>query len=474
MFVSGLTPSSAHMERKRKINEQFPECWAEKFADRSTLPDPMWVYYHHRKWTNKTVGSVDGIDAIEKAFDLVKDFNEQCKKEVGDGDSKDFAKIAQSEDGETVVAIVDPFMRRVHKTVPQCGDIIFVDATSNIDRGDTNIVHFVCPSPVGGLPVVQLLLTREDQKTFDFGLTILEEVLPEYAFFDRGIEKGPAVIMTDDCDTERKCLSLHWGQSVLLLCTFHVLQAQWRWLWDQKHNIKHSDRAHLLHLLRKVMYAETPWELSNTLEELYADEVVHLYPQFIKHLLKDSLPKLKAWSIARRISEKLPTSNNNTNNYVESSFRYTKDIQFNRLRAFNLVDILSIVFDKSEFYANKVVEAANNRIESWLKVSGSKYTFDKTDISEEELDEIEPGIFVVPSEKDKEVSYLVDMHSRTCSCYRGRLQGPCKHKYTVAHLKNYPCFDVIPSNSPEMRQIYWFFGTGQKQDINKLVSLFTK
>ena len=177
-----------------------------------------------------------------------------------------------------MVAIVDPFKRRVHSTVPQCGEIIFVDSTSNIDRTDTKLVHFVCPSPVGGLPVAQLLLTREDVRTFEFGIKILKEVLPDNAFFNRGVDLGPQIFLTDDCDIERKCLSLHWRNAVLLLCTFHVLQAQWRWLWDNKHHIQHSDRAHLLQLIRKVMYAETPEELSEKLEDLYSDERVLHYP----------------------------------------------------------------------------------------------------------------------------------------------------------------------------------------------------
>ena len=64
----------------------------------------------------------------------------------------------------------------------------------------------------------------------------------------------------------------------------------------------------------------------------------------------------------RRITENLPAGQNNTNNLFEFSFTSVKDIQFNRIHAFNLTDMLSLVVDRSEWYVNKVIDAANNRI----------------------------------------------------------------------------------------------------------------
>ena len=154
--------------------------------------------------------------------------------------------------------------------------------------------------------------------------------------------------MTDDCDAERQALSGAWPSSVLLLCIFHVLQALWTWLWNQQNKIENKDRQVLLLKFRAVLYAETQEELADRLEDLYADDIVHKYPQFIKHLRRDIFPKMKAWSIERRISECLPTGNNNTNNLVESSFRYVKDIQFNRICAFNLTEMMSIIMDRSD------------------------------------------------------------------------------------------------------------------------------
>ena len=68
-------------------------------------------------------------------------------------------------------------------------------------------------------------------------------------------------------------------------------------------------------------------ELSAQLEIVYADPVGLKYPipQYQRHLTRYTFPKMAAWSLAHRITNKLTNFNNNTNNLVECSFRYTKE-----------------------------------------------------------------------------------------------------------------------------------------------------
>ena len=47
-------------------------------------------------------------------------------------------------------------------------------------------------------------------------------------------------------------------------------------------------------LFREVLYAENEADLSDRLEEMYADPTVLKYPQFLKHLIKDTFPKVTA------------------------------------------------------------------------------------------------------------------------------------------------------------------------------------
>ena len=74
--------------------------------------------------------------------------------------------------------------------------------------------------------------------------------------------------------------------------------------------------------------------------------------------------------------------------------------------------------------------------------------------------DLEGDSYLVPSESEEGVSYVVDMVTRCCTCPQGQLCGPCKHKVAVSRMKNVPCFDVLPTHSPEMRQTYMFIGTG--------------
>ena len=339
-----------------------------------------------------------------------------------------------------------------------------------LDRNDTKIFHIVCPSLIGALPLGELVTTREDAPTILHGLEMLKAILPKDAFYGRG-ELGPICIMTDDSDAERNALARAWASAILLLCVFHVLQAMWCWIWDSKHGIASSHKGHILQLFRTVLFAESESDLDSALEAMNSDPISQAYPQFHRHLEDDTLPKIKSWSLANRISMGLPTSHNNTNNLVESSFRYTKDIQFNRIKAFNLPDLLTTLLDNSQFYSEKCIDAANNVIESWLRNCNSKYYFGKSRIDPSKIISNSDGTFLVPSESVDSLIYLVDMKERYCSCNQGRLKGPCKHKALVSERFGVECFDVIPSNNPTMRQTFMYLGTGKKMDINWFLGL---
>ena len=87
--------------------------------------------------------------------------------------------------------------------------------------------------------------------------------------------------------------------------------------------------------------------------------------------------------------------------------------------------------------------------------------FSDPNIDPEKIIHLEGDSYLVPSESQEGVSYLVDMVTRCCTCPQGQLCGPCKHKVAVSRVKNVPCFDVLPTHSPEMRQTYMFIGTGR-------------
>ena len=246
-----------------------------------------------------------------------------------------------------------------------------------------------------------------------------------------------------------------------------LLQALWSWLWDAKHTISKDDRPALLRLFRQVLYSENESDLSENLENVYASSVSLKYPNFQAHLMFDIFPKMKAWCMEHRVTNKLPTSNNNTNNLVETSFRYTKENQLNRHKAYNLCDLLSLLLDNSDFYQNKCVDCANNVLESWLRNCHSKYVVSKQpNIDPDHIEQVGPNSFLVPSETQPDIRYLVDMDIRHCSCPVGRLLGPCKHKRIVSVSQNVNSFDVLPTTNPQMRRTFMELATGRKMSLD--------
>ena len=184
----------------------------------------------------------------------------------------------------------------------------------------------------------------------------------------------------------------------------------------------------------------------------------------MKHLEEDILPRRDKWSLLYRINEHLPTSSINTTNIVESSFRWTKENQFNRHRAYNLLDLLKVVMDDSQHYARKCIDMANNVLTGRLRSQKSRYLSKTTSIDVNSIVKIDDSTFIVPSETKKDVQYIVNMELRLCQCYLGQLKGPCKHKAIVSESQHIPCFDVVPIESPEMRAIFMHLGTGRKTD----------
>ena len=134
-----------------------------------------------------------------------------------------------------------------------------------------------------GVPVGCFLTTSETQSTIEAALRIYKELLSPDSFIGRGVRR-PCIIMTDDCDAERNSIRTAFSDTLVLLCTFHVLQAMWRWLWDAKFEILHGDRHDLFHLFKQLMYADSCEKLDELYKAGIQSDVVKRYPRFAAYL----------------------------------------------------------------------------------------------------------------------------------------------------------------------------------------------
>ena len=165
------------------------------------------------------------------------------------------------------------------------------------------------------------------------------------------------------------------------------------------------------------MYARTENKFKEDKESLFGDGTSLKYPNWKKHLEEsyfNSQLRIRAWAHYIRIEEKLSTHNDNTNNYVESSFRETKDNQFERTKCFNLPDLLRTLMDHSESYKTKLADLGNNRTANY-KNNKSKHLLKATKTKKEDINNIEGGNYIVREERNgKESFYRLNMFSGFC------------------------------------------------------------
>jgi len=298
------------------------------------------------------------------------------------------------------------------------------------------------PSAIGALPLGTIVTSREDEGTLKFAFSLYKTLLNERSFYGRGAV-GPKIALTDDSDSERNSLQYTWPSMLLLLCLFHVLQAVWGWLWKGDHQVIKHDRPTLYNLFRSLVYSRTEEEYDNSLTVLKKDKVVDKYSNFLKHVESDYLTRKAEWALSERISKSLETHGTNTNNYVETSFRLTKENQFHRVRAYNLPDLLDTVLDDSHYYVQRCIDVGNMRLEKLVNQK-SKYLFKKTNIDTSLIENLRKKMF------------KVDMTLGLCECAMGLSKGPCKHKHIVAKHFDVASLHTIPSDNEIMRAFYHF------------------
>lgn len=148
-----------------------------------------------------------------------------------------------------------------------------------------------------------------------------------------------------------------WPKATHLLCQWHCLQAIWRWLWNGTHNISKPDRPILMKMLRNLVYSMSLEELQKAETEFFENEITNKYPKFMHHINRSYLPRKEKWAMYVRNIMKLSTHSFNTSNFVESSFRVLKYLVLSRTKAYNLPELLDILFvDNNEHFEKKLID----------------------------------------------------------------------------------------------------------------------
>ena len=268
-FKKSMSPSQAF--HVNEINLLATE-GMQGLADKTQNPPYDTVFYLWRKFRREAVGSYCGEDM----FDMIKTYSQTSP-----------ANIRLERNGQAFVcAIVSPLMKRIHQTMKESSEIVFVDTTSCIDRTNCSLTVMLCASPLAALPLGIIISSGQDEYCYVTGFNLLKTMLGDSAFFGK---LHPAVFMTDDGEAEKNALKTVWPLTQQLLCVFHVLQAVWRWILDRKHAIDEAQRPTCLRLFKKLVYSINNTEFDNAYSALndycrdaqHSDGVEHSFLRYI-------------------------------------------------------------------------------------------------------------------------------------------------------------------------------------------------
>ncbi|CAG8545287.1 5973_t:CDS:2, partial [Scutellospora calospora] len=281
LFQCGHTPSTARYEYEEKLHllADNEEHLATILADRALNPDSGYIINLYKKFRLIQLGARNGNSMFERLENEIKNYNE-----LGYGKAV-FHSFDKRKGQAFVLCIVSSLMQRIHKTIRQAGEICYIDASSSFDSLNTSITLLYTSCAVGALPLGIILTSNESEDTLEFAFNFLKTILPKKAFYNRGPEVGPSIIITDDSYAERNVLRHCWNQAKIFLCVFHILQSFWRWLWNTSHHIHKDDRLLIMRYMKSMVYASTETELVNSFKILQ-QQYFEKYSNFATYVIR--------------------------------------------------------------------------------------------------------------------------------------------------------------------------------------------
>ena len=137
-------------------------------------------------------------------------------------------------------------------------------------------VFILCTHSVSGaLPLGIVITSDEQMETLTKAFQMLKSIFPDNSFYGKGRAE---VIMTDNCSELREALYEVFPDATLLLCTFHILQQVWRWLFDKNHAIQPTDRIEIMQFFRKIVHVREIVEFEEMLTEFFESSCLTKYP----------------------------------------------------------------------------------------------------------------------------------------------------------------------------------------------------
>ena len=475
-FDQGYSPSTARQHHTIMLSIQCEgdeKDLEQVHADRSINPLSKDIDYLFVKWRQERHGSTNGESMFEKLEEKVRVYNEENRQEGGQALVQRYVSTHEkettwfSEGGQPLVlAICTPIMARAHQMLRQAGELVYVDATSSLDRYNCPTFMFSTCTPAGGLPLGVVITSGEDEASITEAFSFLKSILPQNAFYGRGAN-GPEMCITDDCTAERSAIHNTWSETKLFLCIFHYLQSWWTWLWDGKQGITKDDRPVLIGMIKRMVFSKSQEELEERYQSFikcdHPDSYAKKYPKLFKHL-ETFWERRSEWALSFRME--MIFRNNHTNNYAEAAIRVLKEMVFGRMKAYNLIQMFNFITDTMElYYKNRLLDMAHSRYRPDISLRFSSiYKLSNTIVHTEQFSE---SIYSVSEEcKGEIMDFLVDMEVGTCSCIRGVTGSECEHQAAIAKEYNIYAVNIPSFFSKTARKTFATLAVGTKKEMH--------
>ncbi|KAK3912996.1 Zinc finger and BTB domain-containing protein 11 [Frankliniella fusca] len=421
-------------------------------GDGATVPTMAWVQKLFKKLTINKCGDQYGPGMLEALEKYIDEYNTEC------GDI--CAKVGVTADGENhFVSICSPMMKRIHTHHKSSGEVMFIDSSGSMDNNNARVFVMLTPSVAGGLPIGLLITFSENENVITAALQKWIEILPKHAFYGRGPKQGPKIILSDDHSASRNSLRYCWPETVLLLCIFHVLQAMWRYVWNSEHGVKFEHRAEIYFLFRQILYATSEEEFNSLYAEASKNDVLVSYKIVYDHI-KGLQDRGSEWALCFR--QHLLTRGHHTNNYCEAAMRILKDKIFDRVRAFNTVQLTDFLVTRLDaHYSRKLAFLVNNRVEGFSRTRYRIKPEKLAPLIATKLSDYDNLYKVVNTEKKTE--YVVDADLEVCSCPVGLCGAPCKHQCKVAKTFKLSHHQFLPMYDSTIKAIFYYIMSGKTE-----------
>ena len=168
---------------------------------------------------------------------------------------------------------------------------------------------------------------------------------------------------------------------------------------------------------------------------------------------------------------------NNTNNPSEAGIRILKEIIFQRVQSFNLVQIFDfITITLESYFEQRLLAIAHLRLDSYIALKFKGMGVSK--LQPTHIFPVDPskGLYTVKSTSKQNVFYNVDIGLGVCECSTGIQGKPCKHQFATIKKYQLHAPNMVPLTSTPGRHYFAVLALGERntQPMSFYASLHQK